>query len=154
MFSLILQWQSICLYLQSYLSVMNKGKRIFSYLISIHFLVQTTAGQAGDAFKNGNEFQFEQFSINQGLSHVGVTAILQDHSGFLWVGTYDGLNRFDGLNVEIFKKDTDQSSSLINNRVHSLFEDHKERLWIGTEEGVSILDLKTFEFNKHRFSQC
>jgi signal transduction histidine kinase/ligand-binding sensor domain-containing protein/DNA-binding response OmpR family regulator len=132
---------------------MRAWRIIFFAMSSYILLLQPLLGQADYQIETGDDFQFEQFSINQGLSHVGVTSVLQDKTGFIWVGTYDGLNRFDGLNVEIFKKDPDNPSSLINNRIHSIFQDHQDRLWIGTEEGVSVLDLETYKFTRLRLPE-
>ena len=123
-------------------------KYTFVYMSFFFCFAFNSSGQKYQEIKPGNEFKFEQYSINQGLSHVGVTTILQDNTGFLWIGTYDGLNRFDGLNFDVFKNNPDIASSLINNRVHSIYEDHSGNLWIGTEEGVSLLDLKTYLFSK------
>ena len=82
------------------------------------------------------DFYFEQLSVHNGLSQNDVNSIIQDSYGFMWIGTYDGLNRFDGIKVESFQKVTSNPESLPDNRISALYEDPKKRLWIGTEAGL------------------
>ncbi|MDQ7063251.1 MAG: two-component regulator propeller domain-containing protein [candidate division KSB1 bacterium] len=86
------------------------------------------------------------FSINDGLSQNNVTAILQDHSGFLWIGTLDGLNRYDGYAFLTFRHlpGDSNSLSLSSHTISSLAEDAQGRLWIGTmSHGLNQMDLLT-----------
>ncbi len=78
---------------------------------------------------------FERISVENGLSQNTVYTILRDHKGFMWFGTEDGLNRFDGYGFKVFTNDVGDKSSLSNNRVISMIEDSKNRLWIGTIGG-------------------
>jgi len=78
---------------------------------------------------------FRSYSQQQGLSQVSVTAITQDHLGFIWAGTQDGLNRFDGTRFKVFRHDPQQPHSLSDNYVISLFTDRDGGLWIGTANG-------------------
>src|SRR3954469_11253001 len=73
------------------------------------------------------------WTTEKGLPQNSVTAILQTRDGYLWVGTFGGLARFDGLKFTIF--DTGNSPGLKSNRIIALFEDHTGVLWIGTEQG-------------------
>jgi ligand-binding sensor domain-containing protein/AraC-like DNA-binding protein len=74
--------------------------------------------------------------------------MLKDSSGFLWIGTTDGLNRFNGYEFEIFRQSRQQNKGLSGNTVKCLLEDHLHRLWIGSENGITIFDprLGTFAF--------
>jgi signal transduction histidine kinase/ligand-binding sensor domain-containing protein/DNA-binding response OmpR family regulator len=76
--------------------------------------------------------------IDQGLSNNSVRCIYQDHNGFMWFGTYDGLNRYDGYQFKIFRNNFKNSQSLINNWVNAISEDAKGNLWIGTRQGACI----------------
>ena len=67
--------------------------------------------------------RFERLTLENGLSQNSVFTLLQDHQGYLWVGTQDGLNRFDGFNFTIFKHDAENPESLSNNAILALFED-------------------------------
>ncbi|MFH4969492.1 two-component regulator propeller domain-containing protein [Gaetbulibacter sp. M240] len=81
------------------------------------------------------DLYFKNLTVEDGLSQNDVNSIIQDSYGFIWIGTYDGLNRFDGRNLETFRRETANLASLPDNRISSLFEDNNKRLWIGTESG-------------------
>lgn len=87
----------------------------------------------------------QQLTISDGLAHNGVTSILEDSNGYLWFGTYDGLSRYDGYEIKIYKNTIDQNL-LVSNRVRTLSEDRKGNLWIGTDEGISIYNTSKEEF--------
>jgi len=90
--------------------------------------------------------RFVHISIEQGLSQNTVQAILQDHVGYLWFGTEEGLNRYDGYGFVVFKHDANDPSSLSNNIVYALCEDHQHRLWVGTQSGLCRFDPRTETF--------
>ncbi len=83
-----------------------------------------------------------QFSIDQGLSQSWVRCIHQDAKGFLWIGTQDGLNRYDGYDFKIFRHELYDTSSIGENTINSISEDQAGNLWIGTENGLSKYDRK------------
>jgi PAS domain S-box-containing protein len=76
--------------------------------------------------------KFDHLSIEEGLSQSSVFSIFQDHLGFLWFGTEDGLNRYDGYGFDIFKTDPDDPNSLSYNYVKAIYEDRSGRFWLGT----------------------
>lgn len=78
---------------------------------------------------------FRSFSVNHGLSQNDVTSILQDEIGYIWIGTYDGLNRYDGFNNKVYRYEQGIENSLPGNRILCLSEDIKDNIWIGTEDG-------------------
>jgi signal transduction histidine kinase/DNA-binding response OmpR family regulator/ligand-binding sensor domain-containing protein len=93
------------------------------------------------------EKDYESISIAQGLSQGMVYDILQDKEGFIWVGTKDGLNRYDGYTFKVFTNDPYNDKTLSSNSINKLFEDSKGRIWVGTEnEGLNIYDKKTGNF--------
>ena len=77
-------------------------------------------------------YVIQHYSIKDGMSQNTVMAILQDKQGFMWFGTWDGLNRFDGYEFEIFKAMHDGEAAQVNNRVVTIYEDAQERLWWST----------------------
>ncbi|MBS9525726.1 response regulator [Litoribacter alkaliphilus] len=85
-------------------------------------------------------YYFKSIGVTEGLSHQTVYSILQDNQGFMWFGTKDGLNRFDGSRFKVFKHDPKTTNSLGNSTILSLFEDNAQRLWVGTAEGLYIYD--------------
>ncbi len=86
------------------------------------------------------KFYFENISIQDGLSSTRVLDMVQDKYGFLWIATLDGLNRYDGYNIKIFKNDPEDNSTLPNNHVQTLLIDKQDNLLVGSQVGLSIYD--------------
>ncbi|NOX17543.1 MAG: SpoIIE family protein phosphatase [Chlorobi bacterium] len=80
-------------------------------------------------------YKFESLSSDQGLSQGAVFAMLQDSKGFMWFGTKDGLNRYDGYKFTVYKRKLNDTTSLSNNFILSIFEDSRHFIWIGTNGG-------------------
>lgn len=83
---------------------------------------------------------FDRISVEDGLSQSIVTALCQDRRGFLWVGTGDGLNMFDGREFKVFRHDPQDSRSLSHSYVTAILEDRRGRLWVGTLDGLNVLE--------------
>ena len=84
---------------------------------------------------------FEAYTINEGLSQGFISAILQDKQGFMWFGTNDGLNRYDGYSFSVLRHDPTNRNSLGGDDISCLFEDSQQRLWIGLRgKGIDIFD--------------
>jgi signal transduction histidine kinase/ligand-binding sensor domain-containing protein len=84
---------------------------------------------------NAQEERFNHLTVNEGLSHNSATCILQDYQGFIWIGTYGGLNRYDGKKIKQYMNDLNDSKTLSTNSVKVLFEDSKKNLWVGCYNG-------------------
>jgi len=82
-----------------------------------------------------NNLKFEKITIEDGLSQNSCFCIIQDYQGLMWFGTEDGLNRFDGYNIKVYKTEPNDSNSIASNYVISIFEDSKGNLWAGTDGG-------------------
>ncbi|TKG96549.1 hybrid sensor histidine kinase/response regulator [Puteibacter caeruleilacunae] len=93
-----------------------------------------------------NDFLIKQFSIKEGLSQVSVLTSLKDHKGYMWFGTRNGLNRFDGHNFEKFVNKPNDTTSLSNNFIYSIIEDRNNRIWVGTEGGLCLYNELTNSF--------
>jgi len=93
--------------------------------------------------------RFDHLNIEQGMSQSSVHIIFQDSRGFLWMGTQDGLNRYDGYTFKIYKPDPDVPSSLSDRWITSILEDADGFLWIGTRQG----GLNRFDPRLEKFSQ-
>ncbi|HUW12684.1 MAG TPA: two-component regulator propeller domain-containing protein [Anaerolineae bacterium] len=76
--------------------------------------------------------RLERISVEHGLSHSTVNCILQDSKGFMWFGTDDGLNKYDGHSFTVYKHNPDDPRSLSHNQIWFLFEDSSGVLWVGT----------------------
>jgi len=83
----------------------------------------------------GAPVEFERISLREGLSQSVIESIVQDRKGFLWFGTEDGLNRFDGYGFTIYRYQPGNPRSLSYNEIKALYEDRSGILWVGTFEG-------------------
>lgn len=92
--------------------------------------------------------QFLQYQQTDGLQNNYILSLYQDHAGFMWIGTENGLNRFDGHHFISFRFDPDDSTSINNNWVYSIHEDQKRNLWVGTQRGLNRLDRTTGRFER------
>ncbi len=83
-------------------------------------------------------------SSEDGLSNSAITCIHQDSDGLMWFGSWDGLNRYDGLNITVFKSDIFDDNSLSNNIIRNILEDKYHNLWVVTNKNLNrfLLDLK------------
>ncbi|MGH1433164.1 MAG: two-component regulator propeller domain-containing protein [Lewinella sp.] len=92
---------------------------------------------------------FQHLSKKEGLSQTSVFAIAQDAAGFMWFGTRDGLNKFDGYQFEIYRNDT-TDNSLAGNDIRTLYADTLDhKLWVGTISGLSCYDSSTDKFTSY-----
>lgn len=115
--------------------------RVFSYCFFSVFNISLL-------FSQGNSVVFSHIDVNNGLSENWVKCIYKDSRGFIWFGTNNGLNRFDGYKFEIFRKSDSDSTTIADNNINVLTEDNGGNLWVGTRSGISILSSKTYKFRK------
>jgi len=92
------------------------------------------------------DIKFTHLLLKDGLSQSSVNCIFQDSKGFMWFGTHDGLNKYDGYSFTIYRKDPGDVHSLSDNKINAIYEDKSGMLWIGTDGGLNRLDPKTQEF--------
>ena len=85
-----------------------------------------------------NTIKFEHYTSSEGLSQSTVKCIQQDRLGFMWFGTVNGLNKFDGLNFTPYYHNPQDSTSLTANSITTLYEDSKGNLWVGTMDGLNL----------------
>lgn len=85
-------------------------------------------------------YRFAHLTMQNGLSHNQVQCIFQDSRGFIWFGTISGLNRYDGNNFVVYKKEPFDTLSLIDNSINNIYEDDKGHLWINTVGGFCIFN--------------
>ncbi|GIZ08784.1 two-component regulator propeller domain-containing protein [Flavobacterium sp. UMI-01] len=99
-------------------------------------------------FGQFNNLKFENLDTFNGLSSSTCTEIFQDREGFLWFGTIDGLNKYNGYEFEIYRTVLNDSKSISNNRVNAIEEDNEGNLWIGTNNGLNLFNKKTNKFTR------
>jgi ligand-binding sensor domain-containing protein/signal transduction histidine kinase len=93
--------------------------------------------------------RFDHITGEDGLSQNVVLAIAQDQRGFMWFGTEDGLNKYDGYQFTIYKHDPDDAQTLSDDYVSVIYEDRQGVLWIGTRNGLNRLDRSTGTFVRY-----
>ena len=98
---------------------------------------------------SGQTVQFKSLSIGQGLSQATVTCMEQDDLGFVWVGTRDGLNRYDGYGFDQLKYGYRDSVSLTNNQITAICYADDGSLWVGTSFGLNRIDTRTLEITRY-----
>src|SRR5688572_1585328 len=95
--------------------------------------------------------QFDHIGFEDGISNENVTAILQDSKGYIWFGTMDGLNKYDGYSFTKYQFDPFDSSSLSQNTIYTIWEDKKYGfIWVGTYEGLCRFDRSTEKFTRYK----
>ena len=117
------------------------GKKV--YIVIVLFLCFLYVSNAQEKTLNYSQ----KLTISEGLAHNGVTSILEDSRGFLWLGTYEGLNKYNGYEFKVYKNTLEQNI-LTSNRVRTISEDLKGNIWIGTDQGVSIYNYEQEAFTK------
>ncbi len=113
--------------------------------ITIGILLLCGSGRTVQA--QAPDVKFERITIEQGLSQSTIFCILQDSRGFMWFGTEDGLNKYDGYKFTVYRFDQNDPTSLGGNKVYAIHEDKDGQLWIGTVGG----GLNRFNRNKEQF---
>src|SRR3972149_2121136 len=98
------------------MGLLNHHKKYIIFVLAWFFIYSFSVSQSFDLW-------FEHLTMNEGLSQNMVDCMLKDKKGFLWFGTWNGLNRFDGYNFTVYKEDPDDSKSISNNFIYSLCED-------------------------------
>ena len=93
--------------------------------------------------------RFNYLNVEDGLSQSSVMCILQDRDGFMWFGTEDGLNRYDGYGFKVFKNDLADPATIGNNFIRSLYQDSTGQIWIGTARGLNSYNPKTGIFSRY-----
>ncbi len=119
---------------------------IFLFICLTNLLVGQTS------YQTSNDLKFEHYSSNEGLSQRSVTSIFQDKKGYLWFGTRDGLNKFDGKNFVQYRHNSQDSTSLSYSWVSAIYEDTKGNLWVGTKQGLNKYNPIDNNFVRYRYS--
>ncbi len=122
-------------------------------LFTFTLLVSTTN------IKAYNDLFFSHLGIENGFASNRANTIIQDQKGFIWVGTWNGLNRYDGYSCKTYQPNFHDSTSISNREITELMEDSFGNIWIGTSNGLNCLNtktgnLKTYEFRNRILSIC
>ena len=118
-------------------------KHILLYIFLIAGFVQVRA--------QDRKYYFETLDIHEGLSQNTVNTIIQDHFGFMWFGTKDGVNRYDGLDFRVFKQKIGDKNGLKSNFINVLFEDREHIIWVGTDAGLYLYNPQKESFTAFEY---
>jgi ligand-binding sensor domain-containing protein/signal transduction histidine kinase/DNA-binding response OmpR family regulator len=109
-----------------------------------------TSTQAASPSTGAPKLNFTHLSGEQGLSNSTIEAIYQDSRGFIWIGTRDGLNRFDGHEMQVYRYAAADTNSISDSYIRCISEDRFHQLWVGTMGGLNRLDPATNHFIRYR----
>src|SRR6478609_2984943 len=120
--------------------------KLNAWFVSLLFIIALPSEVAFSQYIT-KDAKFRRLAENIQLSNLNITAITQDTKGFLWVGTLDGLNRFDGYDFKTYRNIESDSTSLVKNRIETLFEDSRGTLWVSTlNSGLQYYNRKADAF--------
>ncbi len=117
----------------------------------VHLFILPILFLSGSASAGLDNIRFQRIALEQGLSQETILAIYQDSQGFMWFGTQEGLNRYDGYSFKVFSHDDRNPSSLSNDIVYAINEDQLGNLWVGTAAGgINVYDVASQSFMHFR----
>lgn len=103
--------------------------------------------------QGSNEYRFKHYTSDHGLSQITILSLYEDEHGYIWIGTRNGLNRFDGYDFQVFFSDPWDKNTLSNNHINSLTGDGNGTIWIGTSNGLTAYDQRTRVFTRYQPDQ-
>lgn len=110
------------------------------YLFIISVLLNNTI--------SAQEFSFDHWSVEEGLSQSVINCIFQDSEGYMWIGTQTGLNQFNGYSFKTFLNNPNDTTTISGNWIYDIIEDQEGFLWVATKQGVSKLNKRTGRFHQ------
>ena len=114
----------------------------FSILLFVSFNKKSNA--------QNERLRFEHIGIEEGLSNENVTQIFQDSKGYIWIGTFDGLNKYDGYSFTKYRFDPFDFNSLSQNFIYTIWEDKYGAIWVSSFEGLCKFDRYTEKFTRYK----
>ncbi|MGO1244706.1 MAG: ligand-binding sensor domain-containing protein [Sphingobacterium sp.] len=116
----------------------TRNKRLWSAIPDLLYIVLFICGLSNNAQSNTPALYFQKYGVDQGLSNNAILCSVLDKDGFLWFGSKDGLNRFDGYEFKHYYASADSLTGLGSNFIHELHVDQKKNIWVGTDQGMYI----------------
>ena len=129
---------------------MKKNMKKVIVLLFLFICIFSNNVYASNKYSNIN---FQSITIDDGLSQSLAEYIYQDSLGYIWIGTNDGLNRYNGNEFKVYKNIKNDENTISNNMISSLVEDSDKNLWIGTDGGLNKMNLNTGEITRYLVSE-
>lgn len=130
--------------------MLRRKENTFFYLLTLFLLSCLISLRAQSAIEESTNLKFRNYSVKGGLSQGTITAICQDKDGFLWFGTQDGLNRFDGYSFKIYRQN-ENGSFLSNSNIKDIIVDRDKNLWMSTNDGLNKYTPELDKFDVYRY---
>lgn len=127
-------------------------KNIKKVIVLLFLFICVFSNNVYSSNKYGN-INFQSITIDDGLSQSLAEYIYQDSLGYIWIGTNDGLNRYNGNEFKVYKNIKNDENTISNNMISSLVEDSDKNLWIGTDGGLNKMNLNTGEITRYLVSE-
>lgn len=108
-----------------------------------HFIITILVLCALSGFAQNQSLKFEHIGTSEGLSQINVATIIQDSRGFMWIGTRDGLNKYDGYSFTTYRHDSQDPRSITSSMVADMAEDKEGNIWLATIIGLNKIERKT-----------
>lgn len=115
-------------------------KKYISHLLLFHVAVMTISLVPLHSFARQPQLSFKHITQEEGLSNSTIETIFQDSRGFIWFGTRDGLNRYDGYEMVVYRNDRNDPNSISDSYIRYICEDSKHKLWVATNNGLNLFD--------------
>ena len=121
--------------------------RILSYIFIV-FFSSILNSQEKYTILNYNQLKFEEFKSKDGLKHHSITEVTQDSKGYMWLGTYNGIYKYDGYTFKIYKNTLQDKNTLIENNINVIQEDNSGNVWVGTNGGLCRYNREKDNFSR------
>lgn len=124
-------------------------KVIFMIIVSIIFIINMSVNNAFAITNDDKNINFKRITVEDGLSQTSVEYLFQDSKGYMWIGTIDGLNRYNGSRFEVFRYSKDKPNSISGNYISAIAEDDEGNIWVGTSRGLNRINTHTSEITTY-----
>ena len=124
-------------------------KVILMIIVSIIFIINMSVNNAFAITNDDKNINFKRITVEDGLSQTSVEYLFQDSKGYMWIGTIDGLNRYNGSRFEVFRYSKDKPNSISGNYISAITEDDEGNIWVGTSRGLNRINTHTSEITTY-----
>ena len=120
-----------------------KIKKTIIFLIMISFIINGICFKVDAITNDKKNSVFKRITVDDGLSQTTAQYLFQDSKGYMWIGTGDGLNKYNGHEFEVYRYRDGSNKSISSNYISAINEDEEGNIWVGTESGINKIDSET-----------